>query len=139
MLRTLAIIALMMIAIHFVTSLTCHSEAPYQQSDPTASSAASSAAPVPEMGSAIYNEGASGVLPMNHSSFEAPAEFNSDITNLNHFYRSNPEVFHGKGHINVPNPSDWDAQARAMFSAVDNAPQGPINPYNHNQEGAPLI
>lgn len=147
MLRPLAIIALMMIVIHLITSMSsCNITAapeplPSYPLTPGAQMQASGDQ-LPsgtQRASALYDENTSGVLPMNHSNFDAPAEFNSDVTNLNHFYRSNPEVFHGKGRVNVPNPSDWDAQARAMFGAMDNGPQGPINPYNFAQEGAPLI
>ena len=133
MIRHLAFIALVIVIIRIVSGLS---------SDKVAAPQTSVTGQQPDsqvLGSAAYNPDAVGVLPLNHDNFEKPATFGSDVTNINQFYRSNPEVFHGKARVNVPNPADWDSQASAMFSITDNAPQGPINAYNYGNEGHPLL
>lgn len=91
----------------------------------------------------VFNENATGVLPQNHDLFEKPADFGSDVTNVNQFYRNNPELFHRQsetGTAYVPNPSDWDAQAKAMFSIKENEAPAPVQAFNYEQgPNTPLL
>jgi len=91
----------------------------------------------------VYNENEAGILPQNHDLFEKSADFSSDVTNVNQFYRNNPELFHKQsqtGVAYVPNPSDWDAQAKAMFSIKENEAEGPVQAFNFEQgPNAPML
>ena len=84
----------------------------------------------------LYNKDATGILPVNHKKFESSANFTSDVTNLNQFYNNNPEIFHkedSSSSVYVPNPSDWDAQSKALFSMKENESVVPVQPYNYEQ------
>jgi hypothetical protein len=73
----------------------------------------------------VYNDEAKGVLPVNHDLFEKPANFGSDITNINQFYRINPEIFE-RSMTTAP-----DAQSQEMFNNLANeAPNDQISAYN---------
>ena len=80
----------------------------------------------------VYNKQAKGVLPSNHDIFDKPADFGSDVTNINQFYKNNPDIFE-KSHINVPNVTEWSDQGKQLYNAVANSKQGPINAYNFEQ------
>lgn len=89
----------------------------------------------------VYNENATGILPVNHDLFEKPANFGSDVTNISQFYRNNPELFHKdttKANVYVPNVTEWDAKGKELFTQQQNLVQGPINPYNYEQDYSPL-
>jgi len=78
----------------------------------------------------VYNDKATGVLPVNHDLFEKPANFGSDITNINQFYRNNPEVFE-RSMTTAPDAAGWYTQSQEMFSnLVNETPNGQINAYN---------
>lgn len=146
MLKEIAIILLIMLVFHvmmngswrsmnafdpFNTFNTSNADAALGPSGTISQTLSSSdSKPAPVLGSAIYDENAEGVLPINHSAFETPAEFVSDVTNINSFYRSNPELFHGTGRINVPDASSWDEKARAMFTSVDNDVRKSVEAFN---------
>lgn len=95
--------------------------------------------------SSVFNEHATGVLPQNHDLFDKPADFGSDVTNINQFYRNNPELFHqgnqnggaSKGAAYVPNVSDWEAQGHAMQQQMANQPQEEVNAYNFDTVHSP--
>lgn len=91
----------------------------------------------------VYNENTVGVLPQNHDLFEKSADFGSDVTNINQFYRNNPELFHKQsqsGVTHVPNPTDWDVQAKAMFLIKENEASGPVQAFNYEQgPNTPLL
>jgi hypothetical protein len=74
--------------------------------------------------SAVFNPEAQGVLPVNHDLFERRADFGSDLTNINQFYRNNPEIFH-KSQINVPDVSSWNAMSDQMHQSHVLAPTEP--------------
>lgn len=80
----------------------------------------------------VFNKQAKGVLPSNHDIFDKPADFGSDVTNINQFYKNNPDIFE-KSHINVPNVTEWSDQGKQLFNAIANSEQGPINAYNFEQ------
>ncbi len=86
------------------------------------------------LGSAQYNAEAKGLLPQNHELFEKSADFTSDVTNINQFYKNNPELFH-KSHTYVPNVADWDQRGQEMINEIlQSGGSGGINPSNfeHN-------
>jgi hypothetical protein len=70
-----------------------------------------------ELGSSLYNVNAHGVLPLNHDRFDAVADFTSDLTNINQFYKNNPELFH-KSTTYVPNVADWDQKGQEMVNKI---------------------
>jgi hypothetical protein len=80
----------------------------------------------------VFNKQAKGILPSNHDIFDKPADFGSDVTNINQFYKNNPDIFE-KSHINVPNVTEWSDQGKQLYNAVANSKQGPINAYNFEQ------
>jgi len=42
----------------------------------------------------IYNpDNQSGILPQNQKLYDVPVDFGSDVTNIKHFYKNNPEIF----------------------------------------------
>lgn len=77
----------------------------------------------------VYNPNADGVLPSNHSKFETSADFVSDVTNINQFYRNNPEVFK-KTSVYVPDATVWGEQSHNL--QLDRAHEGPVSGYNYN-------
>lgn len=74
--------------------------------------------------SAVFNPEAHGVVPVNHDLFERRADFGSDLTNINQFYRNNPEIFH-KSQINVPDVASWNAMSDQMHQSHVLAPTEP--------------
>jgi hypothetical protein len=80
----------------------------------------------------VFNKLAKGILPSNHDIFDKTADFGSDVTNINQFYKNNPDIFE-KSHINVPNVTEWSDQGKQLYNAVANSKQGPINAYNFEQ------
>lgn len=83
---------------------------------------------------AVYNDKATGVLPVNHDLYEKPAEFGSDVTNINQFYRNNPEIFE-KSMTTAPDADMWHNQSQDMFrDLVNQAPNTQIHAWNfeHN-------
>lgn len=81
----------------------------------------------------VFNKQAEGVLPCNHDLFEKSADFGSDVTNINQFYRNNPDIFN-KSSTNVPDATGWDRESKKLFSAINNQKyHGPLNPYNFEQ------
>lgn len=86
---------------------------------------------------AVYNEDAKGVLPQNHDLFEKPADFGSDVTNINQFYRNNPEIFE-RSLTSAPDAADWHQQSQDMFQAMQNVPRSnQINAWNFERD--PLV
>lgn len=78
----------------------------------------------------VYNDEAKGVLPVNHDLFEKPANFGSDITNINQFYRNNPEIFE-RSMTTAPDAAGWYTQSQDMFNSLANeAPNDQISAYN---------
>jgi len=78
----------------------------------------------------VWNGDAKGVLPVNHDLFEKPVNFGSDITNINQFYRNNPEIFE-RSMTTAPDGAGWHTQSQEMFNSLANeAPNGQINAYN---------
>ena len=75
--------------------------------------------------SAVFNPEAQGVLPVNHDLFERRADFGSDMTNINQFYRNNPEIFH-KSQINVPDVASWNLMSDKMHQSHVMAPTEPV-------------
>lgn len=84
----------------------------------------------------VFNDQAKGILPVNHDLFEKTADFGSDITNINQFYKNNPEVFNrGQTQAYVPDVTQWDTQGKEMFDTLSNrAPHRVINPYNFEMQ-----
>lgn len=81
---------------------------------------------------AVFDKDAKGVLPQNHDLFEKPAQFGSDVTNINQFYNLNPDVFHRTiGSPGIQTTSDWENQGNSMWRDVkfDNNCDG-IQPAN---------
>jgi hypothetical protein len=74
--------------------------------------------------SAVFNPEAQGIVPVNHDLFERRADFGSDLTNINQFYRNNPEIFH-KSQINVPDVASWNAMSDQMHQSHVLAPTEP--------------
>jgi hypothetical protein len=71
-----------------------------------------------DLASAQFNADATGVLPLNHERFsESGANFTSDITNINQFYKNNPELFH-KSQTYVPNVSEWDQKGQELVNKL---------------------
>lgn len=69
---------------------------------------------------AVFNKDQKGVRPSNHSLFEAPAEFGSDVTNINQFYRLNQDQFQRTiGSEGMKTVSDWEAQANQMINEIN--------------------
>lgn len=69
---------------------------------------------------AVFNKDEKGVRPSNHSLFEAPAEFGSDVTNINQFYRLNQDQFQRTiGSEGMKTVSDWEAQANQMINKIN--------------------
>lgn len=78
----------------------------------------------------VFNENQKGVLPSNHDLFEKPADFGSDVTNINQFYKNNPEVFK-KSNTYVPDTVNWENRSQELYDAqLANKHQGPINASN---------
>ena len=77
----------------------------------------------------VYNPNADGVLPSNHSKFETAADFVSDVTNINQFYRNNPDVFK-KTSVYVPDATVWGEQSHNL--QLNQTYDGPISGYNYN-------
>lgn len=75
--------------------------------------------------SAVFNPEAMGVVPSNHDLFERRADFGSDLTNINQFYRNNPEIFH-KSMIHVPDVASWNAMSDQMHQSHVMAPTEPV-------------
>lgn len=80
-----------------------------------------------------FNETQQGVLPSNHDLFEKTANFDSDVTNINQFYKNNPEIFDKSvGGAYVPDVTKWDSQGQQMFNEVSQSGGGgAINPSNY--------
>lgn len=82
----------------------------------------------------VYNEQAKGVLPVNHDLFEKPADFGSDVTNINQFYRNNPEIFE-RSAAHVPDATAWDTQGQELFNKLSNeAPNHVIKAANFEKQ-----
>jgi hypothetical protein len=82
----------------------------------------------------VYNEQAKGVLPVNHDLFEKPADFGSDVTNINQFYRNNPEIFE-RSMTSAPNAADWHTQGKEMYNKLaSEAPKARIEPWNFEKD-----
>lgn len=78
----------------------------------------------------VFNDQAKGVVPSNHDMFEKPADFTSDITNINQFYKNNPEVF-DRSATTAPNAAGWNEQSKQMFNNLSSqSPNKEINAYN---------
>lgn len=78
----------------------------------------------------VYNEKQKGVLPSNHDLFEKPADFGSDVTNINQFYKNNPDVFN-KSNNYVPDTVSWENQGQELYdNLISDKHQGPINASN---------
>jgi hypothetical protein len=90
-------------------------------------------------GSSIFNPNATGILPQNQDVFEKQADFGSDVTNIRHFYKNNPEVF-GKilGNNEVTNVADWERQSKEMFQNLQQKPTGPIQAFNYEDKFSSL-
>lgn len=93
----------------------------------------------PAYGSALYNPEEKGILPVNHDLFEKTADFGSDVTNINQFYRNNPEVFEiQKSPVYVPNAAEWDEKSRSMAESQRQSGGGQIHAANFAEKFAPL-
>ena len=86
----------------------------------------------------VFDDQAKGIVPVNHDLFEKTADFGSDVTNINQFYKNNPEIFdRGQGQAYVPDVNQWDTQGKELFNTLSHSPlHAEINPYNF--ETAPL-
>ena len=85
----------------------------------------------------VFDKDATGVLPQNHDLFETPAQFGSDVTNINQFYNLNPDVFQRTiGSPGIQTASDWESQGNRMWNDVkfDN-PEG-LQPANFEDNPA---
>jgi hypothetical protein len=84
--------------------------------------------------SAMFNPDANGILPYNHDKFEQKAEFQSDVTNMNQFYKNNPELFE-KHKMDL----SWSDQSNAMHQSHVNSQSAWIGPSNQDVTiGSPL-
>lgn len=84
--------------------------------------------------SAMFNPDAKGVLPYNHDKFEQKAEFQSDLTNMNQFYKNNPELFRKAG-MDV----SWTEKSDAMHQSHLTAQSAWIGAANQDiTVGSPL-
>lgn len=82
----------------------------------------------------VFNEQAKGVLPVNHDLFEKPADFGSDVTNVNQFYRNNPDIF-DRSVAHVPDAVAWHTQSQELFNKLSNeAPHQVIKASNFEKE-----
>ena len=82
-------------------------------------------------GTSIFNPNTTGILPQNQDIFEKQADFGSDVTNINQFYKNNPEVFSRLlGQNDVTNVAEWELNSKKMYSALQQAPSGPIQAAN---------
>jgi hypothetical protein len=92
--------------------------------------------------SSIYNPSmttSTGILPQNQDIFEKQADFGSDVTNINQFYKNNPEVFSRILKNQVTNVAEWEQQSKQMYTLQQQAPTGPIQAANYEVGGyAPL-
>lgn len=83
---------------------------------------------------AVFNEHANGVLPQNHDLFEKPANFGSDVTNINQFYRNNPDIFE-RSMTTAPDAAEWYSQSQEMFNQLTHeAPNAQINAWNFEKD-----
>jgi hypothetical protein len=83
---------------------------------------------------AVFDEQVKGVLPVNHDLFEKQANFGSDITNINQFYRNNPEVF-DRSMTTAPDAAGWHTQSQGMFNKLAHeSPNAQINAWNFEKE-----
>lgn len=79
---------------------------------------------------AVFNEKQKGILPSNHDLFEKPADFGSDVTNINQFYKNNPDVFK-RSSTYVPDTVTWEDKSQELYDAqLASKHQGPINASN---------
>ena len=87
----------------------------------------------------LFNPHATGVLPQNQDVFEKQADFGSDVTNIKHFYKNNPEVFAKiLGTNEVTNVAEWERQSKEMFQTAQQKSEGPIQAYNFEGNFSPL-
>lgn len=90
-------------------------------------------------GTSVYHPNATGILPQNQDIFEKQANFGSDVTNIKHFYQTNPEVFSKiLGQNQVTNVADWERQSKEMFQSAQQQPSGPIQAANFEDNFSPL-
>jgi hypothetical protein len=81
--------------------------------------------------SSIFNPNATGILPQNQDIFDKQADFGSDVTNINQFYKNNPEVFNKiLGPNQVTNVSDWEQKSKELSNSAMQASSGPIQAAN---------
>lgn len=74
---------------------------------------------------------ANDVNALNQDIYEKQADFGSDVTNINQFYKNNPEVFSKiLGQTAVTNVADWERQSKELFDSAQSAPAGPIQAAN---------
>jgi hypothetical protein len=84
--------------------------------------------------SAMFNPEANGILPANHDKFEQKAEFQSDLTNMNQFYKNNPELFHKTG-MDI----SWSEKSDAMHQSHVTAQSAWVGPSNQDVTvGSPI-
>lgn len=82
----------------------------------------------------VYNEMATGVLPVNHDPFEKQADFGSDVTNINQFYKNNPEIFE-RSMTTAPDAAGWFQDSQQMFNLMAQQPQNTeINAWNFEKD-----
>jgi hypothetical protein len=91
---------------------------------------------------AVFDEQSKGVLAVNHDLFEKPANFGSDITNINQFYRNNPEIFDKSmnGGAYVPDVESWANQGQELYDTMSQKThQGPVKGYNYEDRAFPAL
>jgi len=82
----------------------------------------------------VFNDQAKGILPVNHDLFEKRANFGSDVTNINQFYRDNPEVF-DRTMTSAPNAVEWNTHSQDMFNKLTHEePNTTISAWNFEKD-----
>jgi len=72
-------------------------------------------------------------IESNASLFDRTADFGSDVTNINQFYKNNPDLFNRVTNVNI-NP-EWDNQKKPAETAKNHVVEG----YNYEQSYASLL